>query len=305
MSTRVAAIDCGTNSIRLLITDLDQGNQQDLIREMRVVRLGQDLDQNGFLAPEALQRTFAAAEEYAKIIHSYSVDRIRFCATSAARDAENAEEFSLGIAKIIGVEPEIMSGADEAYATYLGAARALAGHDDPSLVVDLGGGSTEFVLGEGSKVIAAQSLDIGCVRMTERHLKSDPPNKTEIAAARADIAAAMDSCFVDFSSARTVVGVAGTMTTIAAEVLGLASYQADRIHRSELPKRGVLDACRKFLQSSVAQRRAFGYMHPGRADVIGGGSLIVAELMNRVNVDVLLVSESDILDGIALGALET
>ena len=303
MSKRVAAIDCGTNSIRLLICDIDDGKKTDVLRLQRIVRLGQDVDRTGRLAPEALERTFAATREYADIISKQDVEVVRFCATSAARDADNSDEFVDGIVSILGTKPEVLTGADEAYATYTGAARDLENPQEPVLVVDLGGGSTELVLGQGSDVLVAQSLDIGCVRMSERHLFSDPPTDTEIANARKDISAALDSTFVDVKQAKSVVGVAGSMTTIAAHVLGLSSYDPERIHHSRLPKLAVLDTCNLFAHSSQADLRSFGFMHPQRVDVIGAGALVVLEIMDRVKVDTLTVSEKDILDGIAWGAI--
>lgn len=298
---RVAAIDCGTNSVRLLVADLDPatGSAGELAREMRIVRLGQDIDRSGHIAEEAMARCFAALDEYAATIASLAPSRIRFCATSAARDADNAAEFSTGVRTRIGVEPEVIAGAEEARLSFTGAIRALPAADDPVLVVDIGGGSTELILGSADGTVTAEhSLDIGSVRLTERHLSDDPPSPEQVAALRDDVDAALDSCRVDPAAARTVVGVAGTVTTVAAGALGLPSYQRDRIHLSRLPVAEVHAEVAALVAMSVAERRALGYMHPGRADVIGGGALILDRILRRASVAELVVSESDILDGI-------
>jgi len=302
--TRVAAVDCGTNTIRLLVADLDpaSGAEHELVREMRVVRLGQDVDRTGRLAEEALQRTFAAIDEYAAIIAAQDVQALRFCATSAARDAENAAEFAAGVESRLGVRPEVVSGAEEAQLSYDGATRGLTGRDLPApfLVVDIGGGSTELILGDGhGHVRAGESIDIGSVRMTERHLPSDPPSPDEIAAATADVAATVAASGVPLAEARTVIGVAGTITTVAAGVLGVQEYDRRAIDQAELAVSDVHALTESLLRMTVAQRRELVYMHPGRADVIGAGALILDEVLRRTAVDTLLVSEADILDGIA------
>ncbi|MCW2758071.1 MAG: hypothetical protein JWO46_1817, partial [Nocardioidaceae bacterium] len=228
--TRVAAIDCGTNTIKLLVTDLDgdNGTAVEQVREMRMVRLGEGVDRSGRLTDAALTRVFAAVDEYAAIIASHDVASTRFCATSAARDADNAEEFMAGVEQRLGVRPEVVLGDEEARLSYDGATRGLltaaSVGDPPYLVLDIGGGSTELILGGPDGVLVADSLDIGSVRLTERHLAADPPTKDEIDAATRDIDAALDGCRVDPAQARAVIGVAGTVTTTAAMVLGLASY---------------------------------------------------------------------------------
>jgi exopolyphosphatase/guanosine-5'-triphosphate,3'-diphosphate pyrophosphatase len=303
---RVAAVDCGTNTIKLLVAELDRdtGEERELVREMRMVRLGQDVDRTGRLAEEALARTFAAVEEYAAIVAEHGAVAVRFCATSAARDAENAGDFAAGIESRLGIAPEVVTGAEEAQLSYDGATRRLAGHGlpGPVLVIDIGGGSTELILGPVAgtgTVQAAESLDIGSVRMTERHLRSDPPTPDEVAAAGRDIAAAVEASAVPVSRARTVIGVAGTITTVAAGVLGLESYDRAAIDLSEPATSDVHDLTARLLAMTVAERRALRYMHPGRADVVGAGALILDEVLRRTTVDTLLVSESDILDGIA------
>jgi len=302
--TRVAAVDCGTNTIKLLIADLEatSGQERELVREMRVVRLGQDVDRTGRLAEEALERTFAAIDEYAALVREHDVHEIRFCATSAVRDADNAADFAAGVEARLGVAPEVVTGPEEAQLAYDGATRGLAGRDlpGPFLVVDIGGGSTELILGDrAGHVRASQSLDIGSVRMTERHLLGDPPDRDEVAAAAADIAGAIAASDVPLSEARTVIGVAGTITTVAAGVLGLEEYDRAAIDQAELAYADVHALTERLLAMSVAERKALGYMHPGRADVIGAGALILDEVLRRTTADRLRVSEADILDGIA------
>lgn len=309
--TRVAAIDCGTNTIKLLVADLSSatGQAREHVREMRMVRLGQDVDRTGRLAPEALARTFAAIDEYAAVIAGHDVEVIRFCATSAARDAANAAEFAAGVEARLGVVPEVVTGPEEAQLSYDGATRGLAGRDLPApfLVVDIGGGSTELILGDPSDgaaggtghLRASQSLDIGSVRMTERHLHSDPPTPDEVEAAASQIAEALAGSGVPLAEARTVVGVAGTITTVAAAVLGLDGYDRAAIDQAVLPVDDVHAVTERLLAMTVAERRALPFMHPGRADVIGAGALILDEVLRRTTVDTMLVSEADILDGIA------
>jgi exopolyphosphatase/guanosine-5'-triphosphate,3'-diphosphate pyrophosphatase len=301
--TRVAAVDCGTNTIKLLVADLDRdtGTERELVREMRMVRLGQDVDRTGRFADEALERAFAAIDEYAAVVEAHDVEAIRFCATSAARDAANGDQFATGVEARLGVRPEVVTGAEEAQLSYDGATRGLAdGLPGPYLVVDIGGGSTELILGDGhGHVRAAQSLDIGSVRMTERYLRDDPPTRDEIAAAASDISAAVAASDVPLAEARTAIGVAGTITTVAAGVLGLEEYDRAAIDGARLSVADVDALTERLLAMTVAERKALGYMHPGRADVIGAGALILDEVLRRTTVDTLLVSEADILDGIA------
>jgi exopolyphosphatase/guanosine-5'-triphosphate,3'-diphosphate pyrophosphatase len=311
--TRVAAIDCGTNSIRLLIADIDRGNGPtkltDLVREMRVVRLGQGVDATGELAPEALERTFAAAADYAETIREYRAEKVRFVATSATRDARNRKVFVDGIRGLLGVEPEVISGDEEAALSFAGASSVLPISDaDRVLVVDLGGGSTEFVLGDQNGVIAAKSVDIGCVRLTERHLTSDPPTVEQIAAAEADVDAAIAEAGLDVPLERStaVVGVAGSVTTITAHALKLPEYLPAAIHGAELSVGAIEEAASSLLAMTRAQRAALPYMHPGRVDVIGAGALVWRRILTRMReltageVITATASEHDILDGIAL-----
>ncbi|QMW67144.1 Ppx/GppA family phosphatase [Mumia sp. ZJ1417] len=299
--TRVAAIDCGTNSIRLLVTDLDAdtGTADDQVRQMEIVRLGYGVDRTGRLDVRALERTFAACEDYARVIAELGAERVRFVATSATRDADNADVFADGVRERLGVGPDVVTGSEEAALSFAGAARDLPGVAQPVLVVDLGGGSTELILGEDGVAGAEQSLDIGSVRMTERHLRSDPPTAAEIVECAADVDAVLDASTVDVAQARTVVGVAGTITTVAAHVLGLEEYDSTRIHHAQLPVADVLASCDALLAASVEERRSWSFMHPGRADVIGGGAVILSRLLARTTPDALVVSEHDILDGIA------
>jgi exopolyphosphatase/pppGpp-phosphohydrolase len=293
----VAAIDCGTNTVKLLI-----GTMPDVdVREMRMVRLGQDLDRTGRIADEALERAFAAIDEYAALIASHDVpaERVRFVATSATRDASNADVFVAGVRERLGVEPEVVSGDVEAALSFDGAVRNLrTPPTTPVMVVDIGGGSTELILGAAAPE-AAHSMDIGSVRLTERHLHSDPPTAAEVEACVADIDAHLDACPVDPAAAATVVGVAGTVTQLAAVTLGLPAYDRASVDQIELAAADVHTAVERLLAMTVAERRAIPSMHPGRADVIGAGVLILDRVLRRAGVPFLVVSESDILDGIA------
>lgn len=310
--TRAAAVDCGTNSVRLLVTDIDPvtGTQVDLDRQMRVVRLGEGVDATGRLSDAALARTFAVVEDYARTVAALGAERVRFVATSASRDAENAAVFVAGIRERLGVEPEVVAGAEEAELSFLGATRELAGVvPGPFCVVDLGGGSTEVVVGDvrdGVPVVhASRSVDVGCVRLTERHLVADPPSPGQVAAARADVEAALDEVerTVDLTGVRTLVGLAGSVTTIAAETLALAAYEPDRIHGSVHTIQDMLVASERLLRATRRERAGRGFMHPGRVDVIGAGALVWQGVLERVRlrsgVTEVRVSEHDILDGIA------
>ena len=300
--TRVAAFDCGTNSLRLLVAEIDTtaGTSEELVREMRVVRLGQGVDRTGRIAEASLQRVFGALEEFMELVLAHDVKRMRFCATSAARDAENAQEFLDGVRKRIGVDAEVLDGDQEAALSFAGAIRTLPPLPEPLLVLDVGGGSTELILGNADgTVLAAESLDIGSVRLNERHLPSDPPSPEEVKAAVADIDRVLDACSVDPSAAGAVIGVAGTVTTLAAAVLDLAAYDRTVIHHSVLRPDAVQGAVATLLSMLIEQRRALPYMHPGRADVIGAGGLILDRILRRTTVNSMLVSEHDILDGIA------
>jgi exopolyphosphatase / guanosine-5'-triphosphate,3'-diphosphate pyrophosphatase len=311
--TRVAAIDCGTNSIRLLIADIERSNGttslKDVVREMRVVRLGQGVDATGELAPEALERTFAAATDYARLIQEHGAGKVRFVATSASRDARNRDVFVDGIRDLLGVEPEVISGDEEAALSFAGASSVLPILDGQEvLVVDLGGGSTEFVLGTAAGVTAAKSVDIGCVRLTERHLRQDPPTPEQIAAAEADVDAAIARAGQDvpLERATAVVGVAGSVTTITAHALRLTEYSPNAIHGAELPLDTVRAAGTDLLTMTRSDRAALPYMHPGRVDVIGAGGLVWRRILERLagltggRIATATASEHDILDGIAL-----
>ncbi|MFF3557724.1 exopolyphosphatase [Streptomyces tsukubensis] len=299
--TRVAAVDCGTNSIRLLVADLDPGTGvlTELDRRMTIVRLGQGVDRTGRLAPEALERTFAACREYAAVIEELGAERVRFVATSASRDAENRDEFVRGVLDILGVEPEVVTGAQEAEFSFTGATRELPGHEE-RLVVDIGGGSTEFVTGR-EHVAAARSVDIGCVRLTERHIRSDPPAEAELAAVRADVEAALDLAeeTVPLRSAATLVGLAGSVTTVAAIALGLDRYDWEAIHHSRIPYETVAGITRTLAAATHDERAAIPVIHPGRVDVIVAGALVLLGIMERTGAREVVVSEHDILDGIA------
>ncbi|WP_283135422.1 Ppx/GppA phosphatase family protein [Rhizohabitans arisaemae] len=302
--TRVAAVDCGTNSVRLLIADVAGTTLTSIERRMEIVRLGQGVDRTGRLAPEALTRTFAAMRGYAKLIGTHGAERVRVVATSATRDAVNRDEFVDGVKEIFGVAPEVVSGAEEAQLSFEGATRDLTGEATPYLVVDIGGGSTEFVVGT-VHMDGALSTDIGCVRLTERHLHADPPTAAQIAAVEADVDAALDR--VDAAvpvrapgrEARTLVGLAGSVTTVAGIALGLPTYDPDRIHRSRIPADEVRRVTRSLLAMTHDERAALEIVHPGRVDVIGAGALILERVVDRYSFAEVLVSEHDILDGIA------
>ncbi|MEK2477599.1 MULTISPECIES: Ppx/GppA phosphatase family protein [Streptomyces] len=326
---RVAAVDCGTNSIRLLVADVTlpdgaSGELKELDRRMQIVRLGQGVDRTGRLAPEALERTFAACREYAAVIKDLGAEHVRFVATSASRDAENRADFVRGVVDILGVEPEVITGDQEAEFSFTGATKELTGHPHielPYLVVDIGGGSTEFVLGSAhpspatalpgdaahhSSVRAARSVDVGCVRMTERHLLhdgriTDPPTAAQIAAIKADIAAALDRAeeTVPLTEAATLVGLAGSVTTVAAIAQGLDHYDSAAIHHSRISRATVREVTERLLTSTHAERAAIPVMHPGRVDVIAAGALVLLSIMDRIDADEVVVSEHDILDGIA------
>ncbi|PPL15019.1 Ppx/GppA phosphatase family protein [Microterricola pindariensis] len=318
--TRVAAIDCGTNSIRLLIADLDgHGGLTDVLRTLEVVRLGQGVDRTGRFADDALARTLDATRRYAELCREHGVERARFVATSATRDAANRDEFTDAVQQILGVPAEVIPGTEEAALSFRGALTAVAGAGADAaarhLVIDLGGGSTELVLGRQAPE-AAISMDIGCVRMTERHLGAGADgdvarDDAAFAALRADVNAALDaaSATVDVSLATEVVGVAGTVTTITAHALRLDAYRPELINGSRLPLAVVLEACESLARMPRAERAALPFMHPGRVDVIVAGAVIWSTVLQRIAeattaaghpLEFVTTSEHDILDGVAL-----
>lgn len=298
--TRVAAIDCGTNTIKLLI-GVHSGEVLEVhARQSRMVRLGQGVDATGRLSPEALVRAFSAIDAFADEIAAHEVEVIRFCATSATRDASNADEFRAGVLARLGVEPEVLTGDEEAELAFAGAMSSVPPDvARPILVIDVGGGSTEVVLGDDDGVIAAKSMDIGSVRLHERHIRNDPATREEIAAVVRDIDDQLDACGIDLASAATVVGIAGTMTTLAAGVLGLAEYDPGAIDRSVHVVEDVHTYVDRLVSMTIAERLALGYLHPGRADVIDAGALIASRVLRRTRVESLRVNETDILEGIA------
>jgi len=305
--TRVAAIDCGTNSIRLLVAESDaDGGLVDLERRLEIVRLGQGVDATGEFHPDALARTFAAADRYESRIAAWSVlpERVHLVATSAARDAGNRDLFFAGIRQRLGVEADVISGRQEAQLSFDGALSGVQPGGLPVLVMDIGGGSTELVLGRADgEVQQAVSLDIGSVRLTERFLPDSPPAAADLAQAADFVDAALDGCGVDLASAASWIGVAGTATTLAAVHLGLASYDRKRVHGSVIDQEVIAGLLRRLSSLTVAEIRAIPSMHPQRADVITAGTLIAARVALRLSASQLLVSESDILDGIALNLL--
>ena len=297
---RVAAIDCGTNSIRLLIADIEGSSFREVIRLMEVVRLGQGVDQTGQFHPDAIARTLAAVDKFAVEIAKRGVQKIRFCATSATRDATNRDLFIEGVFERLGVRPEVISGEEEASLSFKGATKDLPESDGPFLVVDIGGGSTEFVIGT-NHVEAAKSVNIGCVRMSERHFVSSDPEPGEIAAATLDIdeAIAQAAKVVPITTAKTLIAVAGTATTVAAAALKLGEYDRYAIHLSHISAEDVHAASKMFFSLSRDERAALGYMHPGRVDVISAGSLVLSRIMLATGASEFVASESDILDGMA------
>jgi len=298
---RVAAVDCGTNAIRLLIADVSGERLTDVARRMEIVRLGEGVDRTGRLAPGAIERTRLALLGYAAEIAELGIERVRMVATSASRDAENAGDFRDMVRSVLGVGPEVITGDEEARLSFTGAVGGLAA-EGPYLVVDIGGGSTEFVTGT-TAAESALSVDIGCVRMTERHLAADPPTPDQIAAAEQDITVAVDTALaaVPGREARTLVGLAGSVTTVAGLALDLPEYDSARIHHARISYADVAKVTAGLLAATVAARRALPVMHPGRADVIGAGALILRIVMERSGHASVVASEHDILDGIAFG----
>jgi exopolyphosphatase/guanosine-5'-triphosphate,3'-diphosphate pyrophosphatase len=309
--SRVAAIDCGTNSIRLLVADVPpSGAHTDLLRRMEVVRLGEGVDATGRLAPQAIERTRRVLAEYAAAARELGAGAVRMVATSASRDAANRTDFEEMVRTTLGQLPDVVPGREEAELSFLGATASLDAAAEahgavapkpPFLVVDIGGGSTEFVLGDAD-VRAARSVDIGCVRLTERHLHGDPPTTDEIARAEADIRAALAevAAEVPVGEAATLVGLAGSVTTVAALALGLPAYDPVAIHGSRIPVDAVRGVTADLLTATRERRAALPVMHPGRVDVIGAGALILRVVMDSFGMDEVVVSEHDILDGIAL-----
>ncbi|UDY22986.1 Ppx/GppA phosphatase family protein [Nocardioides sp. Kera G14] len=293
---KVAAIDCGTNTIKLLVGSVDGGALTVEVKEARMVRLGEGLDQSGVISEGALKRAFTALDEYADLIRDHGAERIRFVATSATRDAANADVFTAGVRERLGVEPEVVAGTEEAALAFDGAVRNLRAQPaQPVMIIDIGGGSTELIYGADD----AFSMQIGSVRQHERHLRSDPPTMEEIAACVADIDDALDASPVSAAGAASVIGVAGTITTIAAGVLDLPAYDREAIDQAVLPVGEVHALVDRLVAMTVSERLTLPWMHPGRADVIAAGGLILSRMLRRAPVDELLISEADILDGIA------
>jgi len=298
--SRVAAIDCGTNSIRLLIADISGGKFKEVLRDMEIVRLGQGVDENKSFNPDAINRTLAAVEKFKNQLAGKGVEKIRFCATSATRDAANRDLFIDGVRQILGVEVEVIPGEEEARLSFNGTTKELLQSDAPFLVVDIGGGSTEFVYGN-KEVEFAKSVDIGCVRMSERHLKSQPVEMSQVAQAIIDIdkAIAQAAAVVPISTAKTLVAVAGTATTIAAAALELETYDRYTIHLSRIPAEKVHKVSAAFQAMTKSEISNLGFMHPGRVDVITAGSLVLSRVMAATGATEFVASESDILDGMA------
>ncbi|MBT1162432.1 MULTISPECIES: Ppx/GppA phosphatase family protein [Bifidobacterium] len=320
-SVIVAGIDCGTNSIRLKIARVDEHGMRDIVpRTLRVIRLGQDVDKTHRFAEEALERAYTAATEFAAILAQHQVDGLRFVATSATRDADNRDEFEDRIERILGVRPEVIPGTEEADLSFLGATSVAPRGDLPApfLVVDLGGGSTELVLGgdgvtaPDTQVQAAYSMNIGSVRMTERHLHTDPPTEAEIGEAIADIDEHIDEAFrtVPAGRTRTLIGVSGTVTTMTALTLGLKEYDHRAVDGVRVRNEDAYEVDDRFLRMTRAERREYKTIHPGRIDVVGGGALVWNRVLAKVSaaaeadhgepIDSFVASEHGLLDGIVL-----
>jgi exopolyphosphatase/guanosine-5'-triphosphate,3'-diphosphate pyrophosphatase len=300
---RVAAIDCGTNSIRLLISDIDTSTNTatDVCREMRIVRLGEGVDKTNAFSPRALERTFKAIDEYEEILLKHKVENLRFVATSATRDAQNKAMFIKGVIDRLRIVPEVIAGTEEAALSFDGATRSLRQkHKAPFLIIDLGGGSTELVIGDQEST-GAYSMDVGCVRMTERHTPGGNPTKTQEEAIRTDVRNALKEAAkkVDWQKAQTIVGVAGTVTTVAAHILKLKTYDPEVLHGASISAQQISQTAQDFISLTPSQRAALPYMHEGRIEVITAGSIVLDEVMKAIGAQTLIASERDILDGVA------
>jgi exopolyphosphatase / guanosine-5'-triphosphate,3'-diphosphate pyrophosphatase len=300
---RVAAIDCGTNSIRLLISDIDTSTNTatDVAREMRIVRLGEGVDKNNAFSPRALERTFKAIDEYEEILLKHNVENLRFVATSATRDAQNKAMFIKGVIDRLRIVPEVIAGTEEAALSFDGATRSLRQkHKAPFLIIDLGGGSTELVIGD-QEPTGAYSMDVGCVRMTERHTPGGNPTKAQEEAIRTDVRNALKEAGkkVDWQKAQTIVGVAGTVTTVAAHILKLKTYDPEVLHGASISAQQISQTAQDFISLTPSQRAALPYMHEGRIEVITAGSIVLDEVMKAIEAQTLIASERDILDGVA------
>jgi exopolyphosphatase/guanosine-5'-triphosphate,3'-diphosphate pyrophosphatase len=304
---RVAGVDCGTNSIRLLVADVVDGRLVDVVRRMEIVRLGQGVDRTGRFSEDALARTFAALDDYAAQIAALGATRVRMVATSATRDAANRDVFVAGVRERLGVEPDVVSGDEEAALSFAGATADLSATDvaAPYLVCDIGGGSTEFVLGDATGPREAKSVDIGCVRLTERHLHDDPPTAEQVTAAGADIEAALADVAqsVPIREAASLIGLAGSVTTVTALALGLPAYDPEQIHHARVSSADVHAVADRLLGMDRVARAALSVMHPGRVDVIGAGALVLDTIVRWGAFAEVVASEHDILDGIALSLL--
>ena len=300
---RVAAIDCGTNSIRLLISDIDTSTNTatDVVREMRIVRLGEGVDKTNAFSPRALERTFKAIDEYEQILLKHKVENLRFVATSATRDAQNKAMFIKGVIDRLRIVPEVIAGTEEAALSFDGATRSLRQkHKAPFLIIDLGGGSTELVIGD-QEPTGAYSMDVGCVRMTERHTPGGNPTKAQEEAIRTDVRNALKEAAkkVDWQKAQTIVGVAGTVTTVAAHILKLKTYDPEVLHGASISAQQISQTVQDFISLTPSQRAALPYMHEGRIEVITAGSIVLDEVMKAIGAQTLIASERDILDGVA------
>jgi exopolyphosphatase/guanosine-5'-triphosphate,3'-diphosphate pyrophosphatase len=308
---RLASMDVGTNSTRLLVADVAGGRiRRQLDREMVITRLGKGVDRTRRFDPGALARTLEVVGDYAATCKRRGVEAVRVAATSATRDAANRQEFLDGVRSLVGVEPEVLSGAEEAAASFLGATWDLAAGESatPTLVFDIGGGSTELIagVGLGQDPPTVVSLDIGNVRLTERHIHSDPPTPEEVAAVRADAEGELATAKEQLGDqpVERVVGVGGTATTLTAVSLGLDAYDPERVHRATLTAEDVAATVERLCAMTVAQKAALPVMPAGREDVIATGGLIMDSICRVFGFPEVTVSETDILDGVLLGLAE-
>jgi exopolyphosphatase/guanosine-5'-triphosphate,3'-diphosphate pyrophosphatase len=301
---RVAAVDCGTNSTRLLVSE---GGKRTLDRRMRITRLGQGVDATGRLSPEAVDRTISVLRDYRQVMDRLEVERVRMTATSAARDADNREDFLAAAEEVVGVRPELLTGDEEGRLSFLGATAELDPADGPFLVVDIGGGSTELVVGT-SEAEGVTSVDLGCVRVSEKFLHHDPPTAEELSQAISVVHAYLEEVEREMPAvkeAARLVGLAGTITTVAAVEIGLPEYDPERIHHFVLTKDAAEDVFRTLATEALADRLHNPGLEEARADVIVGGTAILVTIMRHFGFGECLVSEADLLDGLVLSQLGT
>jgi exopolyphosphatase/guanosine-5'-triphosphate,3'-diphosphate pyrophosphatase len=297
----LAAVDIGTNSTRLLISRGDSAaDRTPLDRRNVITRLGQGVDATGRLDPEAIERTITVLRDYRIAMNDHDVESVRMTATSAARDAQNRDDFFDAAERVVGTRPELISGSEEGELSFRGATAELDAADGPFLVVDIGGGSTELIVGT-EHAEAVRSLDVGCVRLTEKYLRHDPPKPEELTDAIGWVTDHLDDVIREVPNvlgARTLVGLAGTITTVAAVEIGLLEWDRDAIHHFHLTREAAEDVFRTLATETIEQRKGNPGLEPARADVIVGGCCVLVAILRTLGADEMLISESDILDGL-------